>query len=215
MEAEIKQAEAGQSNNESANAGDAQAGADGQQKAGEQGEVKPEAGQQAQGEKKEGDAQKTAEKAPEKYESFKMPEGMDINADLLGKFNELAKGYNLTQEKAQGLVDMAGQLVADVQKKQAEQWDKIRDEWVKEIKEDKEFGGAKFNETLERANRTVRTFFSPTFIKFIQETGYGDNPELIKGLAKIDRQLSEDKMVDGQPSGTQEVGAKTLYPNMK
>lgn len=213
-EAENKQVEAGQSNNESAKSAEAQAGSEGQQKADEQNK-QAEAGQEEQGKEKEGDTQKTAEKAPEKYESFTLPEGLELNPELLGKFEELAKGYNLTQDKAQGLVDMASQLVADVQKKQAEQWDKIRDQWVKDIKEDKEFGGAKFGETMERANRTVRSFFSDVFVKFIQDTGYGDNPELIKGLAKIDKALSEDKVVDGKPANTQDMGAKTLYPNQK
>ena len=139
--------------------------------------------------------------APEKYTDFKLPENVTVNQDLLGKFNEVAKGLNLPQENAQKLMDLAAEHGTAVVAEQKAQWDTIRDGWVTEIKADKDFGGDKFNETIERAKRALKTNDPENTMKdFLETTGFGDFPPLIRMLANMDKRYGEDKTVDGGPA---------------
>ena len=139
--------------------------------------------------------------APEKYTDFKMPENVTVNQDLLGKFNEVAKGLNLPQENAQKLMDLAAEHGSAILAEQKAQWDTVRDGWVSEIKADKVFGGDKFNETIERAKRALKTNDPENTMKdFLETTGFGDFPPLIRMLANMDKRYGEDKTVDGGPA---------------
>lgn len=138
--------------------------------------------------------------APEKYEDFKFPEGITFDEGIFSKFTDLAKGLNLSQDNAQKVMDLAIENMNHVQKVQEDAWKKTRENWVKEIKTDKEFGGEKFNETLERSKRVMNKYFDKDVLTFLDNTGFGDNPALIKGLAKIDKAFSEDISVNGEPN---------------
>ena len=43
--------------------------------------------------------------APEKYEAFKVPDGVQVDEAALKEFEPMARGLNLSQEQAQQLVD--------------------------------------------------------------------------------------------------------------
>lgn len=148
--------------------------------------------------KEDTDKVKPEDGAPEAYADFTFPEGAEPDKATVEKFTALAKELNIPQEKAQELMNLAINNLAEATKKQGEAWAEIRENWVKEIKEDKEFGGEKFEGTLEQAKRTLRNYGSDELEKFISDTGYGDNPHLIRMLAKIDKALGEDKIVQGK-----------------
>ena len=48
--------------------------------------------------------------APEAYEDFTLPEGMEMDADVLGEFQSLAKELNIPQAKPQQLTDFQTHL---------------------------------------------------------------------------------------------------------
>lgn len=148
--------------------------------------------------------------APEAYD-FNFSDGYNVDTETLGKFTELAKGLDLTQEDAQKVMDLAVENMANAQKIQEQAWLKQREEWAKDIKADKDFGGEKFNETMERAKRSIANFFGEDVLTFLDATGYGDHPGLLKGLAKIDMAVGEDKIVDGKPSEQMKSQAERLY----
>lgn len=186
----------------------------GEPKAGE-----PKAGEPKAGEPKEGDpkdpkaAKPKDEGAPEKYETFVAPEGVTLDTEMLGKFSSVAKELNLPQAGAQKLVDLAVEHSKQIIASQAQQWQEIRQEWVSEIKADKEFGGEKFNETVVSAKRALGKFGSEKLVQFLDSTGYGDNAELIRLLARVDKATREDKIVDGDPAKANKSAAETLYPD--
>jgi len=170
---------------------------------------KAEDGKAKEGDKKEGDKKESS--SPESYAEFTVPEGISLNQDMLGKFSALAKETNLTQESAQKLVDLAVEHTNQLAQSQQEAFMDLRENWVNEIKADKEFGGAKFKDTLEQANRALKRFGSSELIKFLNQ-GWGDNPELVKAFARIDRATSEDKVEDGTPpKQTANSAAEVLY----
>lgn len=160
-----------------------------------EGETKP-----AEGEKPAG--------APEKYE-FTAPEGKSYDPAVLNAYSEAAKTANLTQETAQKLLEsMAPQLAT----RQAEQVAAIQSQWTEASKVDKEFGGEKLAENLAVAKTAVDRFASPEMKKLLQDTGLGNNPEVIRTFLKIGKGMSQDGFVTGgKPNGeTRDLG-KILY----
>lgn len=147
------------------------------------------------------------------YTDFKLPEGYEIKPDILGKFTGVAKELKLDQDNAQKLVDIAAEHARMIIDAQAEALMRERENWVESIKTDKDFGGAKFNETIERAQRALKTFGSNELLSLLDSSGLGDNPEVIKLLAKIDKAVGEDRTVDGV-SGNNRTGltaAQLIY----
>lgn len=169
----------------------------------------------AAGENKDG-----KEVVPEKYE-FKAPEGMELDPELTDEFSKVAKELELSQEKAQKLADFGPKILQKAAEKQVQQWTEIREGWVNDLKADKEFGGPKLNETVERAKRALNKFDGGDgkLLKLLSApnkggTGFGDNDALIKFLARVDKATSEDSAIDGGDSGKDNrSAADVLYPN--
>lgn len=172
-----------------------------------------------EGEEPKDGKEKKEEGAPEKYETFSAPEGVELDQEMLDEFSNVAKELNLSQENAQKLVDFGPKLLQKAQERQTQQWLEIREGWVKDLKADKEFGGEKFNETVERAKRALNTFGDEGLTKLLLPpekggTGFGDNDAIIKFLARVDKATSEDAIVDGGEPGKDNRGAAdVLYPS--
>ena len=94
--------------------------------------------------------------------------------------------------------------------------DEIRAMWVSQIKSDPEYGGDRFNVTLDDARRALSRFDGSGWIRaMLDETGYGDNPEVIKLCAQIGRSLAEDSMPgSGTPRRRLPSLAERMYPEM-
>lgn len=168
------------------------------------------------GDPKPGDekGKKPAEGAPEKYETFTAPEGVTLDQELLGKFSTTAKELNLSQVGAQKLFDLAAENAKAIVAQQQEQARKTREGWVNELKADKEFGGEKFGATVLSAQRTLGKFGSPKLMADLEDSGFGDNAELIRLLTRVDKATREDTIVDGDPAGADpKSAAETIYPN--
>lgn len=191
-----------------ADAGQQQPGADGKQTPPDDGKQTP----PDDGKQKPDDSQKP-DSAPEKYEAFKVPEGLQLDPAMNGKFETVAKDLNLSQENAQKLIDLASENVQQILKAQSDKLIEIRDGWVTELKADKEYGGEKFDETVERAKRTLKDFGEESLVAMLESWGLGDHPGLIRMLAKIDKKFGEQKAVGGEPAkDAPKSAAQTIYP---
>lgn len=155
---------------------------------------------------------KKPEGAPEKYE-FKAGEGVELDQEALKDFEPLARELNLTNEQAQKMVDLySGKILPMVQKQQAEAWQKQTEGWAEAVKADKEIGGANLTSSISTAQRALETFGSPELKEYLNTTGLGNHPELIKVFVKVGKAMSEDGMVTGKESG-QRTAAEVLYGN--
>lgn len=189
--------------------GSQEPGADGTQKEpGAEGEAKSGEEQKPDGEKKQ--EEKKPEGAPEKYE-FKTAEGQQLDAAALEQFEPIARELNLTNEQAQKMVDLYGtQILPMVQKQQAEAWQKTTEQWAADVKADKEIGGDKLTANIGVAQRALETFGTPDLKEYLNASGLGNHPELIKVFVKVGKAMSEDGMVTGKESG-QRTAAEVLY----
>lgn len=169
----------------------------------------------ADGEKKEGN--KPAEKkdddkpegAPEKYE-FQAAEGVELDTEALKEFEPVAREMNLTNEQAQKLVDVYPKILAGVQQRQAEAWQQTTEQWAADVKADKEIGGDKLTSNLSAAQRALDQFGTPELKEYLNTTGLGNHPDLVKTFVKIGKAMSEDGMVTGGNDG-QRSAAEVLY----
>lgn len=165
----------------------------------------------------DGNAPKPDPKAlpsPEGYAAFKLPDGVELPADTLAKFTEVAKELKLPQDKAQALIDIATANNLAAKEAAEKGWNDVCEGWVKEITDDKEFGGAKLKETCTLAKQAIDKFGSPELLDFLDQTGYGNNPHLIRFLAKVSKATGEDKLIDGKPpANNTRTAAEVIYGN--
>ncbi|WP_117273650.1 peptidase [Klebsiella pneumoniae] len=174
---------------------------------------KPQDDNPADGDKpadKPDDKEQKPEGAPEKYE-FKPAEGQELDTAALEQFEPIARELNLTNEQAQKMVDLYGtKIMPMVQKQQAEAWQAQTEEWAATVKADKEIGGDKLTANLGVAQRALDTFGTPALKEYLNGTGLGNHPELVKAFVKVGKAMSEDGVVTGKESG-QRSAAEVLY----
>ncbi|EOH2999440.1 peptidase [Citrobacter freundii] len=175
---------------------------------------KPQDDKPADGDKpadKPDDKEQKQEGAPEKYE-FKAGEGVELDTEALKDFEPVARDLNLTNEQAQKLVDAYPKILAGVQQRQAEAWQKQTEGWAETVKADKEIGGDKLTANLSAAQRALEQFGDPELKEYLDSTGLGNHPALVKAFIKVGKAMSEDKVVTGghESGGSDLISA--FYP---
>lgn len=155
--------------------------------------------------------------APEAYEDFTLPEGMEMDADVLGEFKSLAKELNIPQAKAQQLIDFQTQLAT----KQAEQYQaavtKQSQEWAAAIKNDPEIGGENYDKSVASAIKVIQSFGDPALTELLNTSGLGNHPALFKFCHRISAAISEDKFVlpGSQTTTGRKSNEEVFYGNSK
>lgn len=142
--------------------------------------------------------------APDQYTDFTLPEGFTAPVDA---FKDWAKSQNMTQEAAQSAVDF---YVKNIVPQQQAAIDNQVQAWVKES--ETKYG----KDGIEAANKALGRFITPEFKQFLADSGLGNHPEMIGVFKKINDQISESNMVEGQSNVNRPKSLGELfYPNMK
>lgn len=135
--------------------------------------------------------------APEKYE-FATPEGVTLDSEVVTAFEGVARELDLPQDKAQSVIDKVAPIVA---KRQAAAFEAVKTGWMNEAKSDAEIGGEAFEANLATSKLAMDNFFAPEFKQYLESTGIGNHPEMIRGLYKIGKTLQEDPGFRGRQGG--------------
>jgi hypothetical protein len=172
---------------------------------------------------KEGEKKPDAVGAPEKYEPFKLPEGVELSEEVSAEAGALFKDLGLTQIQAQQLVDFHAKTLAaateSVSKVSMDSWMAQKTAWKTEIKADPEIGG-KLGEVKARIGKMYDTLGDAKLVKDFKSamdlTGAGDNPAFIKLFNKLAERLGEGTHVgEGKPpGGSKPSAAQSMYPNL-
>lgn len=152
--------------------------------------------------------------APEKYE-FQAPEGREFDPSVVDAFSEVARDLNLTQESAQKVLDKMAPVIAS---RQMEQIEAVQAQWAESTKADKELGGDKLDENLSIAKAALNKFGSEELKTLLNDTGAGNNPEIIRLLFRVGLATREDNVVPGSqgaPAGDGKSRASILYDKSK
>jgi hypothetical protein len=146
-------------------------------------------------EKKEEPKKEEAKKEEEPKFELKLPKGSLLDASALERIVSFAKEQGLTPKHAQALLDRESNLLTEHADGQKKAFDAVTSEWVEQSKQDKEFGGEKFAENAELAKRVVHRFGSKELLNGLNETKFGNHPELVRMLVRIGKAMSEDQLV--------------------
>ncbi|QQO48633.1 peptidase [Raoultella ornithinolytica] len=153
--------------------------------------------------------------APEKYE-FTAPEGTELDSKAVELFEPVARELDLTNEQAQKLAGLWPQLQEQMQQRQAESWGAQVEQWAADTKADKEIGGDKLTASVGHAQKALDTFASKEFREFLDNTGMGNHPEMVRAFAKVGKLMSEDSFVTGQGNGSPKNDlVEAFYPSKK
>lgn len=146
---------------------------------------------------------------PDKYE-FTDIEAAD--PALITAYSDAAKEFGLTGVAAQGILSKVLPMMAE---QQAAQHTAMVEGWTNASKADKEFGGDKLDENLAIAQKAMQTLGTPELLSFLNESGLGNHPELIRAFYKAGMKISEDNIVipGGSVTGF-DSAAKKMFPTM-
>lgn len=180
------------------------------------------------------DGSTAATGAPAKYE-YKAPEGVTIDQDGLGAFEKVAKAANLSNDQFKLVMDHGLAMISARDKAASDALgqriatDEATD--LKALRDDKEFGGVNYDETLRLAGLGFTKLATADEIKMVNEhtimdpatgkvTRVGQNAMLIRIFARAGKAMKEDTSALGTGSGAgsgqkSEVDIqKEMYPSM-
>jgi len=165
------------------------------------------------------EAAQAAMVAPEEYEAFELPEGMDVNDDYLVAYQDLAREHGLSQDAAQKFVTMGADLVQQGQQQTVEtlqdSWRDTLSQWVDEIRTDREIGGDNLERSLSVARSAIDAFGDDSLRAVLDETGMTNNPALVRFAYRIGKALQEDTLHTGSATMSAKPLEQIMYPTMR
>jgi hypothetical protein len=184
--------------------------------------------QKAEGERKEEPA---AKGAPEKYEDFKVPDGIKLDPAVIAKAAPIFKELGLPQEGAQKLVDMYRELSAEAAAAPYKAYQDTVAGWLKEAQDHPDLRGklGPGQEVNVRIGKLMDSLpdqkLASDFRSVMDITGAGNNPAFIRVMDYVAKQLTEGTHVAGNgpgPGGQSAPGsasrpsaAAAIWPGLK
>ena len=145
------------------------------------------------------DNQPQYEGAPEKYD-WKNPEGKEYDPAFLDEYGKVAKELDLSQGKAQELID---KMTPVVQQRQTEAIQKEIKQWEETSRNDQEFGGNNLSENLGVAKTALDKYGTPELKQLMNQSGLGNHPEVIRFFYRVGKAIGVDGFVNGKQGDQQ------------
>jgi len=145
--------------------------------------------------------------APDKYSmpDVKMPEGLALDDAKIAERKALYHKAGLSDKQAKALIEadltfVKSSYEADQQSTQSAKLSAestLKQEW-----------GDKYQANIELARSVVAKFGDDQFVRYIEESGLGNDPRLVKMLAKAGQGLMEDRATG---KGTTEISPSAAH----
>lgn len=174
--------------------------------------------------KKEGEGDD--ENGPVTFEALQLPEGFDTKDPLAGRFLEVVNKEGSQKERAQALIDLHKDIVAQFTADSEKAFLDMQTEWQDSLVE--EHGEAKLNQKLGKvasvmdaydaamraANPTADKEFGQELREAMTLTGAGNNPAVVNFLSWIAETQGEGSPLIGTPAGGAERSrAERMFGN--
>lgn len=187
----------------------------------------------------EGDNDADADPVPEGDYELSLPEGTEMDTELLGEAAPILKEVGLGNKKASQLVPLVEKIqaktIAAVQQQAVDSHQAMVADWAKETLADPEVGGKNLKASQEHVARALDRFVGPKFLtddkgekiidpetkqpkmhpfrQLLDDTGIGSNPHLFKAFAAIGAAIGEDNQLPRGAGGSQaeKSRAERLY----
>ena len=151
---------------------------------------------------------------PISYQDFQVPEGVDVQGDALNNFKQMAAEAGLTQEQAQKFVNIGVQMQQQWADEQSSAIKAAGEQWAQLSQKDSEFGGQVLEENLGVAKQALDKFGTPELKQLLNDSGFGNHPEVIRVFYRVGKAISNDKFVGGGQGAAQPRDpASILFPN--
>ena len=129
-----------------------------------------------------------------------LPEGLEIDEKLDADYRALAFDIGLTSNQAQKLRAFYNSAVETAYKaNQKDVQTRLAEATEKAVAEIKDMWGADYKAKTKIAMNTARSVLSQATLDYLDATGLGNNPKLIKDFYELSKRLSGDShFVDGE-----------------
>ena len=115
-------------------------------------------------------------------------------------------------EQANPQADPYAQRLREHEAGQRLQWQEQVNKWRKEATEDPQLGGANLPATVARAQLALDRFDESKRIgQLLEQTGYGNNPDVLRFFNRLADALMEDGLVQGQAGGSMPPLEERMY----
>lgn len=165
-------------------------------------------------------------KAPEKYEDFKLPDGLTLEPTALAEAHAVFKGLNLDQASAQSLVDFHAKSLKAALDTPFNAVAETKKDWEATVTA--EFGkdiapGGKVNVAISRMIDSMPAKLATDFREAMDHTLAGSNPAFVRAFSWLAANFGEGTSVKGNgpsPLGQKSPDAKPLtvaqamYPHL-
>lgn len=149
---------------------------------------------------------------------LRMPEGVTVDNELLAEVAPEFKELGLTNGQAQKLADKFTGLLKKRGETKAKEWSDRLAGWADTAKADPEIGGDKWDVTVLNADKAMRKFGTPALKEYLESSGGGNFPELIRAFARAGATIADDDPAitetPGNPKPTADT-AERMYPDDK
>lgn len=147
---------------------------------------------------------KESEGAPEAYEAFTMPEGIEFSDEESAILQSVAKEMNLPQAEANKVAEASARFT-----------DKLAAEYQKSVEKYKADNETEWNSQPDADERLLlakKALDHAGFTDYIMEAGYQHDAKLFKVFSEFGKLISEAKVIVGSetPPGT---ATANPYPN--
>lgn len=148
-----------------------------------------------------------------------LPEGYEVDGDVLERFKPIAEKISLNSEGASELAKWYADERAAAIKDAEAVMEKQSEDWRKAVENDPDYGRQKLAESSAFATRGVEWAGEPVR-DMIREFGLGNHPELFKFFTRLGRAVGDDNtFVNGGAGGgsgrqSAEDRRDVLYPTM-
>lgn len=133
---------------------------------------------------------------PEAYD-LKLSEGSHLKPEHVEQIATIAKSKGLTQEQAELLLMREESAVKGYHETQQSSYQKEVENWKAQSLAHPEFGGEKFAANVELARRAVMKFGGEPLAQYLDKTGTGNHPDVIKTFWLIGKAMDDGQMVSG------------------
>lgn len=137
---------------------------------------------------------------PDAYE-FKrpdtLPDGLGYDEELEQDFRATAYGMGLNKKQATGLYEKF--VTNQVKRYEAFSTSKKQARAEAEANLQREYG-AKYEQKLQQAKVAMANFADPEYRQYLEESGQGNDPRMVRFMVKIGEQLMGDTRALGKPA---------------
>ena len=131
---------------------------------------------------------------------------------VLDDFKEFAHHNNLTQDQADNLLGLFSDLQEEDAKNEEQAMEDLKVETTIGLQRD---WGKNYDGNLDYARRAYAQFGTPELTEIMDNTGFGNHPEVIKAFSKVGQLLGEEALAVGTGLGRNQMSPQSAQEEIQ